>query len=146
MILIVTYDLSLASSHAAFFEALKQQGAWWHYLTSTWLISTNKNPTEVYNALTPFIVPADRILIFELGTAHQGWLPKEAWDWIKQQQTTVVPRVLAPPLPANPLSLSNILTPEALSKVLGITAPKVAPQRVTKTRAETLADLMKPKK
>lgn len=87
MILIVSYDLDAATNHAPLFEALKQQGTWWHYLTSTWLISTTKTPEQVYNALVPSMVQSDRILVFELGKAYNGWLPREAWDWIQQQQT-----------------------------------------------------------
>src|SRR5689334_11372213 len=105
MILIVTYDLAPTINHAAFFEALKAQGTWWHYLTSTWLVSTDKTTEQIFNALAPFMVEADRLLIFELGKSHHGWLPKEAWDWITQQQTMSRARVLAPPLPANPFPL-----------------------------------------
>src|SRR4051812_49397514 len=116
MILIISYDLSLVANHSAFFETLKQQGLWWHYLTSTWLVSTNKTPDQVYNALVPTMVQADRLLIFELGRAHQGYLPKEAWDWITQQQT--MPTQLAPPIPMNLFSLTPPMSQDELNKAL----------------------------
>lgn len=94
MILIVSYDLSNAPNRTQFFDALKQQGVWWRYLTSTWLISTQKTPTEVYDALAPTMFREDRLLIFELARAHQGWLPKDAWDWIEQQQAIDALRTL----------------------------------------------------
>lgn len=82
MILIVTYDLKATKNYTPFYEALKSQGAWWHYVGSTWLLDTNLTPQQVADALAPHRGPADLILIAELGAKHQGWLPKEAWEWI----------------------------------------------------------------
>lgn len=84
MILLVTYDLKgSAGSHTSFFDTLKGQGPWWHYLTNTWLISTRKSPKELFEALHPHIQTqaGDKVLITTLGE-HWGWLPKDAWEWI----------------------------------------------------------------
>ncbi len=88
MILIVTYDLKgAAGSYDDFFEALKSQGSWSHYLRSTWLISTTKSTREVFEEVQPFIRSGDHILIARMGKDRQGWLPKRAWEWIKRHDS-----------------------------------------------------------
>ena len=89
MILFVSYDLKSARDYTPFYEALKQQGSWWHYLASTWLISTDKSPTQVAEAVRPFMDSPDFLLVAEMGKLHQGYLPKSAWDWIEEHQKPV---------------------------------------------------------
>jgi hypothetical protein len=103
MILIVSYDLQSVNTRAAFFQALQQQGEWWHYLTSTWLISTDKTPEQVFNVLSPFMTTSDRLLIFELGRSYFGFLPKEAWDWIQARSNRNWLTEMANQRQANPL-------------------------------------------
>jgi len=87
MILVVTYDLSgPAGAYGDFYDALRRQGTWWHYLKSTWLLSSDKSPKEVFDALQPHMRPSDHILIVEMGESYYGSLPKAAWDWIRQHQ------------------------------------------------------------
>ncbi len=82
-VLLVSYDLKTPGwNYTAFYETLKAQGSWWHYLTSTWLIITPKSPAEVHNALGPHLAKTDSILILPVKKPAFGWLPKEAWDWI----------------------------------------------------------------
>jgi hypothetical protein len=87
MILIVTYDLKgPAGSYEEFFEVLKAYDSWSHYLRSTWLISTDKTPAEVFEELRSFIREGDRLLIARLSKERQGFLPRKAWDWIKRYE------------------------------------------------------------
>lgn len=85
MILIVSYDLKTTRDYTGFFEALKQQGLWWHYLASTWLLSTDKSPEEVSHAVHPYMDSQDSLFVAEMGPRYQGYLPKQAWDWINAQ-------------------------------------------------------------
>jgi hypothetical protein len=82
MIFLITYDLKVKKDYTTFFEALKAQGPWWHYITSTWIVDTPKTPDDILNAVRPHLSPQDFLLIVEIGPRHQGLLPKEAWDWI----------------------------------------------------------------
>jgi hypothetical protein len=85
MILMVSYDLKgPAGSYKPLFEFLQKQGPWWHYLKSTWLISTEKTPDQLNMELKPYMQKPDLILITRLGPPYQGWLPKDAWDWINK--------------------------------------------------------------
>jgi hypothetical protein len=87
VILIVSYDLKSIKDYTPFFDALKREGtySWWHYLSSTWLLSTVHTPDNVANALRPHLGATDFLLVAEIGKTYSGWLPKEAWDWITAQ-------------------------------------------------------------
>jgi hypothetical protein len=89
MILIVTYDLKTPRDYHEFYEALKAQadnGKWWHYMSSTWLLSTTKTPQQIVDAVTPYFErQQDFIFVCELTPNYQGWLPKQAWDWINAE-------------------------------------------------------------
>jgi hypothetical protein len=115
MILFVTYDLKGGRDYNPFYEALKLQGPWWHYLASTWLISTGKTPQEVVNGIHLYMDPQDSLLVAEMGTHYQGYLPKQAWDWINQQQQIPSSPFFAalsgiPPTPPVPGALSDMVS------------------------------------
>lgn len=88
MIYVVTYDLfGPAEGYEPLFEALKKQGdAWSHYLRNTWLISTYKTPDQITAEMKPYIGQKDRFLIVRLQAPYQGWLPKDAWDWVHKYE------------------------------------------------------------
>jgi hypothetical protein len=120
MILLISYDLKGPYNYTNFYEALKKQGTWWHYLSSTWLISTIKTPVQVFEELRNHISNEDRILITEMGKTYNGWLPKDAWDWIQAQQAIDIVRSILPPLappgayvpqPPSPTSTPNLFNP-----------------------------------
>jgi hypothetical protein len=99
MILIVSYDLKEIRDYTQFYETLKIQGSWSHYLSTTWLISTTRTPLQVVDALRPYMGQTDFLLVGEFGSNYSGWLPKEAWDWIKAQTQPALPG-FGPILPA----------------------------------------------
>jgi len=90
-VLLVTYDLKTPGrDYAPFFKALQEQGKWWHYISSTWLIVTSKTPVEVYNAICPNLSMQDFILITPMAKTYWGFLPKDAWDWITANSAFLV--------------------------------------------------------
>lgn len=81
----VTYDLKTPGrDYTPLYTALKSSPKWWHYLESTWLIATLESPVQLYNRLVPTITNNDRLLIIEVRNNAQGWLPKDAWQWINE--------------------------------------------------------------
>jgi hypothetical protein len=114
MILIVTYDLRSPKDYHVFYEAVKQQGTWWHYMASTWLLSTQKTPQEVVDAILPHMDAQDLLFVCELTNKYQGRLPKPAWDWIKQELPEYsflnALAAMSPPPPV-PGSLADLLKP-----------------------------------
>lgn len=79
----VSYDLKMPGrNYEPLFEALKKNQKWWHYLQSTWLVLTPETPQQLWNRVANTIDTNDYLLIIEVRDNCQGWLPKEAWDWI----------------------------------------------------------------
>jgi len=83
---LITYDLKNTSLvlYAPLHEEIKKiSGLWWHYLESTWIVKTNLTASEISAKLIPHIKQGDRLIVVKIDYSDsQGWLPKEAWDWI----------------------------------------------------------------
>lgn len=79
----VSYDLKgIKRDYTPLLSALQSMGKWWHFLESTWLIATNETPAEIWRRIATTIDTNDRLLIIEVRNNINGWLPKDAWDWI----------------------------------------------------------------
>ena len=79
----ITYDLSKPGrDYSGLYDAIKSFGAWWHYLESTWLVSTSHTPSQIWERIGKHIDSNDSVLIIEIKNNKSGWLPKDAWDWI----------------------------------------------------------------
>lgn len=80
----ITYDLSTSGKkdYEGLHEAIKQQGDWWHYLDSTWLVKTDETPSKIWQRLKPHMDKRDDLLIIEIRDNVSGWLPQKAWKWI----------------------------------------------------------------
>jgi hypothetical protein len=86
MLYVVSYDLRKpGEDYKGLYEQLKNSPRWWHYLQSTWLISTSESASQLYNRLAAHLGKNDNILIIEAGINVQGWLPKDAWEWIYKE-------------------------------------------------------------
>lgn len=86
MVYVVSYDLRKpGQDYEGLFDVLQASPSWWHYLESTWLIATSENANELYNRLRIYLDQGDSILIIQAGTDMQGWLPKEAWEWVQRE-------------------------------------------------------------
>lgn len=61
---------------------------WWHYIGSTYIIKV-ENTISAHN-ISEFIqklAPKRKFLTMEVHfTDYNGWLPQDAWDWIKNNQ------------------------------------------------------------
>lgn len=70
------------------YEAIKQCGeVWWHYMGSVWIIRTNLTPSDRFDRLHPNIDANDYLFLVDItNQARQGWLPKDAWTWLKQHE------------------------------------------------------------
>ena len=83
---LITYDLKdKTKDYGPLYEAIKGYGNWWHYLDSTWLISSPDSISTWYTRIKAKIDQNDNFLIVELSSSkpYTGWLPQKAWDWIK---------------------------------------------------------------
>lgn len=81
----ITYDLKVPGrDYSGLYKAIKASQKWWHYLDSTWLIVTSETAEEIWNRLASHIDKNDYLLIIEVKNNVQGWLPKDAWNWIRE--------------------------------------------------------------
>jgi hypothetical protein len=79
----INYDLKKPGhDYAGLYEAIKASGKWWHYLQSTWLVTTNETPTQIWERLRLHVDTNDFVLIIEVKHNVMGWLPADAWKWI----------------------------------------------------------------
>ena len=85
MVYLVSYDLRRRRrDYKGLIDELQNSRGWWHYLDSTWLISTQESVEQLAARLTPHFDNNDSLLVIEVRRNYQGLLPKEAWDWIDQ--------------------------------------------------------------
>jgi hypothetical protein len=60
--------------------------SWYRYAPNCWILWTTGTPESWYNFLAPHITQNDYMFIVELNMQnYKGWLPKNAWDWIKER-------------------------------------------------------------
>jgi len=88
MLFEVSYTLNPSRANQPLLDSLmKSDGGFMHYFDSCWLIATNEDVTQLYNRLKPFFLDSDLFLIVEIkqSSAYYGWLPQEAWDWMKDK-------------------------------------------------------------
>lgn len=86
MILLISYDLrNPEKDYSSFYNEIKNAGTWWHHLESTWLIRTNDDVEMLYSKLAKHIFKNDGLLIIEIQDNYSGWLPGDAWNWIRNQ-------------------------------------------------------------
>jgi hypothetical protein len=134
MILIVTYDLRTPKDYHDFYEAIKaqgEQGKWWHYMASTWLLSTSKSPSDVAEALRPHMDNQDFLFVCELAPNYQGWLPKPAWDWINAELKKPYEwnALLGAALGGQPSPLSDLINPTPPPAPWGPLLPTIPPKK-----------------
>ena len=90
---LITYDLrSPGRDYTGLHAAIKATGRWWHYLESTWVVTTSTYETAdaMFSALRHHFGQNDRLFITPIHASddRQGWLTQDAWSWLK---TNVAP-------------------------------------------------------
>lgn len=88
MLYSINYDLKKPGrDYSGLYDAIKGVGAWWHYLGSTWLVDTKLDASAIWERLARHVDQNDRVLVIEVTADYSGWLPKDAWDWIKSRRS-----------------------------------------------------------
>lgn len=88
MIYAINYDLRRpGQNYEVLHEAIRNCGAWWHFLGSTWLVDTSLSANGIWDRLAPHVDKNDLFLVIAVTRDYQGWLPQDAWDWINSRQT-----------------------------------------------------------
>ncbi len=86
-VLLITHALNnKLKNYSPFYAAIKGNcDAWWHYFDATWIVSTNHSADEYAKLLYPHMETTDRLLVVQITADKQGWLPKDAWDWLNDK-------------------------------------------------------------
>ena len=86
MILLVSYDLEVPGrDYVKLYEVLKSADGWWHHLKSTWIISTTDSVNTWTEKIRAVMDENDRFIIVDITEkTNNGWLPKNAWEWINE--------------------------------------------------------------
>ncbi|MFA6459449.1 MAG: hypothetical protein WCV79_03605 [Candidatus Paceibacterota bacterium] len=85
MILLISYNLNnTGKDYSSFYNTIKSADSWWHYIKSIWMIKTTLGVDEWNERLHAQMAPGDHLLIVDVTNQNRnGWLPKDAWKWIK---------------------------------------------------------------
>lgn len=80
---LVTYELTQSlDKYQPLFNELMSSTKWFRYMPNTWIVLRYDALTELSPKLLSLIFKPDRLLIMPAKGPAQGWLPKEAWDWL----------------------------------------------------------------
>lgn len=87
MVCLIGYDLNKpAKEYNDVYAAIKASSVdgttWWHFLDSTWIIKSDLTVDDIYSNIKPNIDNNDNLLVIEVKNNKQGWLPKNAWDYL----------------------------------------------------------------
>jgi hypothetical protein len=89
MIYAINYDLKQPGrDYTGLYETIKNCGEWWHYLGSTWLVDTHLGAEGIWQRISQHFDPNDMALVIGVTSDYQGWLPKEAWDWVNGRRAS----------------------------------------------------------
>lgn len=87
MIYSINYDLKQPGrDYAGLYNAIKSCGPWWHYLGSTWLIDSHLDAKGIWRRIGEHFDRNDRALVIGVTKDYEGWLPKDAWEWINTRR------------------------------------------------------------
>lgn len=88
MIYLISYDLKAPNrNYDDLYAILKTAESWWHYLESTWLIYTSDGIEAWQMRIKSAIDNNDSFIIVDVTKQPcNGWLPKKAWEWIREYE------------------------------------------------------------
>lgn len=86
MIYLITYDLhGPGRDYSNLYSEIKSLGNWWHYLDSTWFVSSELGAGAIRDSLKSKIDSNDEILVVEIGKSWASYnLDTEGVTWLKQ--------------------------------------------------------------
>jgi len=87
-VLLISHDLkSNTKDYTPFFDAIKQNSYnWWHFVENTWIVNTRYSPDEFWKKIAQHMLNTDRAIVIRVHKDYSGWLTKEAWAWLNEQQ------------------------------------------------------------
>lgn len=63
--------------------------SWFHYLQSSYVLISSLETNDLTQEIIK-VIPNKRFLVFKIDlNTRNGWLPKEAWEWIEKMKKEV---------------------------------------------------------
>ena len=82
----INYDLKQPGrDYSGLYKAIKSCGESLHPLGSTWLVDSNLDADAIWDRISPHVDENDFALVIGVTNDYQGWLPEDAWEWIKSR-------------------------------------------------------------
>ena len=87
-VLIIVHDLKTPlKDYEPFYKKLKEiSNGWAHYFENAWVVNTHLTAQQFAQALFPYMTKSDHLLVTKISREYNGWLPKEAWEWLDQRE------------------------------------------------------------
>ena len=86
MVYLVAFNLRKRRHNYDMFFATLQVDNWFNFFDNAWLISTDKTGQQLADRLNMYITTEDYLLVIRVTADYHGWLPQEAWDWLKEER------------------------------------------------------------
>lgn len=85
----VIYQLkNKTKDYSNLFNKIKSYGTWMHYIDTLWIIQSSLSADAISESLFPFIDQSkDYLLVIRITSEYQGYLPKDAWEWMSKHKT-----------------------------------------------------------
>lgn len=84
--LMIGYDLnSPGQRYSDLIARIKNHGAWWHHLDSTWFVRTSLSASTMRDDLRRYIDSGDELLVVDVtgdGWAGRGF-EERAYEWLR---------------------------------------------------------------
>ena len=79
---------TMVARSAGIMEALKNVNDWLRFNPYTYLIWTDKSPSELYELLRRHITPDDQVIVagVDLLRERYGWSQQWIWEWIDKHR------------------------------------------------------------
>ncbi|WP_026582141.1 hypothetical protein [Bacillus sp. J33] len=87
---LITYDLNKSGqNYESLYKEIKALGDWYHFMDSGWFVDVNTftypNATSINDKLIKVIDKNDWLFVTMVTSDRNGWLPKDAWDWLNSR-------------------------------------------------------------
>lgn len=86
---IITFDRDANASYKPFHDAFvkhREINKWWHYIKSCYVIGTEMEISDLSSHFKSTAethgIPVRHLVLRVNLDENQGWLPKDAWEWI----------------------------------------------------------------
>ncbi len=87
MLYLVTYDLNKEDKdYDGVTKTLESYPTHNHCQKSVWLIATKETANQISAKVQPHIDKDDRLIVVKWGDDHQGWMPENVWNWIRDNK------------------------------------------------------------